>query len=95
MSDYLKTIEKIAQYRKRYSRGHNFSYKFIILDKFELLYILIFLYITRVKCLYFTLTNKDINISSRTYLLTVKNYNVKYSQILFESTGPIFLPFNV
>ena len=33
MSDYLKTIEKIAQYRKRYSRGHNFSYKFIILDE--------------------------------------------------------------
>lgn len=33
MSDYLKEVEKIAKYRKKYSRGNNFSYKFIILDE--------------------------------------------------------------
>ena len=33
MSDYFKEIEKIAKYRKKYSRGNNFSFKFIILDE--------------------------------------------------------------
>ena len=33
MSDYFKEVEKIAKYRKKYSRGNNFSYKFIILDE--------------------------------------------------------------
>jgi hypothetical protein len=33
VSDYFKEVEKIAKYRKKYSRGNNFSYKFIILDE--------------------------------------------------------------
>ena len=33
MSDYFKEVEKIAKYRKKYSRGNNFSYKFTILDE--------------------------------------------------------------
>lgn len=35
MDDYFKELEKLAEYRKKYSRGNNFSYKFIILDEYR------------------------------------------------------------